>query len=210
MCLCVYIHIYIYISSARILSCVSFGALLLKMHLIKTSGAKFPQPATIFLCWVTDLHFTTQGTRVPCCFVNLTMLLVFMGTPPLKIVSRDSTIPLGSLCIPIDAPSHKTPIKMPPSSFLPHPGFYVFILYILSYKRQYGSACELARCGVQSSGIFVALWPTCVVLSRYVSSPVGGARVIFPRPGSLCFWEAWKRESYRPSFVVWIHFGLGG
>jgi len=30
----------------------------------------------------------------------------------------------------------------------------------------------IARCEVQSSRIFVALWPTCVVLSRYVSSQV--------------------------------------
>jgi len=42
------------------------------------------------------------------------------------------------------------------------------------YKRQRGlaSRCVLAKCRVQSSGIFVALWPTCIVLSRYVSSPV--------------------------------------
>jgi len=39
-------------------------------------------------------------------------------------------------------------------------------------KRQHGSACVLARCGVQSSGISVALWPTCVVLIRYVSTLV--------------------------------------
>jgi hypothetical protein len=44
-------------------------------------------------------------------------------------------------------------------------------LYYISYKRQHGPACVLARCGVQSCGILVALWPTCVVLSRYVSSP---------------------------------------
>ena len=45
----------------------------------------------------------------------------------------------------------------------------MFLSYI-SYKRLHGPARVLARCGFQSSGIFVALWPTCVVLSRYVSS----------------------------------------
>ena len=43
-------------------------------------------------------------------------------------------------------------------------------------KRQHGSACVLARCGVQSSGILVALWPTCVVLSRHASSPVAATQ----------------------------------
>jgi len=64
VCLCVYMYINIHISSSPIFSCVSFEALLLKMHLIKTSEAKCPQPAAILLCWVTDLHFATQGTRV--------------------------------------------------------------------------------------------------------------------------------------------------
>jgi len=83
-------------------------------------------------------------------------------------VHRDVlTIPLGSLCVHRDAPSDKLPIKISPSNFAPHPGFYV--LCYISYKRQHGSVCVLARCGVQSSGIFVALWPICVVLSRYVS-----------------------------------------
>jgi len=52
----------------------------------------------------------------------------------------------------------------------------LFLFYI-SYKRQHGSACVLARCGVQSSGILVAVWPTCVVLSRYVSIPVSAGPV---------------------------------
>jgi len=80
------------------------------------------------------------------------------------------TIPLGSLCVHRDAPSDKPPIKIPPSTFHPHPGFY--ILHYKSYKRQHGSVCVLSRCGVQSTGIFVILWPTCVVLSRYASSLV--------------------------------------
>jgi len=51
---------------------------------------------------------------------------------PLVSVHRDApTIPLGSLCIYRDVPSHKPPIKMPPTTFLPHPGFYICILYIL-------------------------------------------------------------------------------
>jgi len=53
-------------------------------------------------------------------------------TPTIPLVSlcvhRDApAIPLGSLCLHRDAP----PIKMPPSTFPPHPGFYVFILHIL-------------------------------------------------------------------------------
>ena len=30
------------------------------------------------------------------------------------------------------------------------------------------------------------------------SEPLGGARVVVPRPGSWWFWEAWTRHSYRP------------
>ena len=41
-------------------------------------------------------------------------------------VHRDAlTIPLGSLCIHRDVPSDKPPIKIPPSTFPPHPGFYL-------------------------------------------------------------------------------------
>jgi len=54
--------------------------------------------------------------------------------------------------------------------FTPIPGF--MLLCYISYKKQLDSACVLARCRVQSSGIFVDLWSTCVVLSRYVSSLV--------------------------------------
>jgi len=91
-------------------------------------------------------------------------------------VHRDVlTIPLGSLCVHRDAPTDKPPIKISPSIFPPHPGFYV--LCYISYKRQHRTVCVPARCRVQSSGIFVTriivtLWPTCVVLSRCVSSPV--------------------------------------
>jgi len=91
----------------------------------------------------------------------------------------------------------RCPLNLPPPS-------RVLFLYFISYKKQHGSACVLARCGVQSSRIVVALWPTCVVLSRYVSSPVAfdwlllrRARVVFPHPGSSWFWEARKRHSYR-------------
>ena len=58
--------------------------------------------------------------------------------------------------------------KFPPQPFNPS-WVLCFMLYIL---QETARLCVLARCGVQSSGIFVALWPTCVVLSRYVSSPV--------------------------------------
>jgi len=48
---------------------------------------------------------------------------------------------MGSRCIHRYAPSHNPPIKMPPSTFFPHP----WGLYYISYKRQHGSACVLAR-----------------------------------------------------------------
>ena len=54
--------------------------------------------------------------------------------PPLVslCVRRDApTIQMSPLCIHMDAPSHKTPIKMNPSISLPHPVFCVFIMYIL-------------------------------------------------------------------------------
>jgi len=60
--------------------------------------------------------------------------------------------------------------RCPPQPFFPIPGSR--ILSYISYKRQHSSACVLARCGVQPSKILVDLWPTCVVFSRYVSSPV--------------------------------------
>jgi len=64
--------------------------------------------------------------------------------------------------------------QCPQQLFSPIPGS--IFLYYISYKRQHGPARVLARCGVQSSGIFVALWPTFVMLSRYASSPVAGPR----------------------------------
>ena len=60
--------------------------------------------------------------------------------------------------------------RCPPQPSPPIPGS-MFLCYI-SYKRQHGSACVIVRCGVQSSGICVVLWSSCVLLSRYVSSPV--------------------------------------
>jgi len=74
-----------------------------------------------------------------------------------------------SLFIHMDAPSHKTPIKMPLSSSvtttLYQPVFYVTLYILQQTARQ--SVCVL-----QSPGILVVLWPTFVVLSRCVSSPV--------------------------------------
>jgi len=57
--------------------------------------------------------------------------------------------------------------RCPPQPFSPIPCFYTIYL---TRDNMY----VLARCGVQPSGILVALWPTCVVLSRYVRSPVAG------------------------------------
>ena len=82
--------------------------------------------------------------------------------------------------------------RCPPQPFSPILGS--MFLYFISYKRQHDPACLLARCGVQSSGLFVALWPTCIVLSRYVSSAVAfdwlSLRV------SMCA-SAWTRRGPR-------------
>ena len=81
-----------------------------------------------------------------------------------------TSISLRSLCLHREVPSVKPFIKMSPSTFLPHPRFYVFIINILQ------ETARLSVCArhVQGSilGNFVAFWPTCVVLSRYVNSPV--------------------------------------
>jgi len=111
-------------------------------------------------------------------------------------ISRDSTIPLGSLCIHRDAPSHKPLIKIPPSKFPPYSGFYVFILYTL--QETHGSACVLARCGVQSSGILVALWPTCVVLFRYFGSPISAGVAWYFSPRIFMF-PGCMKAAFAPS-----------
>ena len=62
---------------------------------------------------------------------------------------------------------------------LPHPGSLV--LHYISFQIQHDPVYVLTMCGVQSSGFLfyfftfifpVALRPTCVMLSRYISSPV--------------------------------------
>jgi len=77
-------------------------------------------------------------------------------------------------------PSRLTPSRV---RTLPHPRSLV--LYYISFKIQHDPAFFLTMCGVQSSGfsfyfyIFfpVALRPTCVMLSRYFSSPVAFDRM---------------------------------
>jgi len=44
--------------------------------------------------------------------------------------------------------------------------FWVFANYYISYKRQHGSACVLARCGIHSCGF---LWHLVAYLCRVVS-----------------------------------------
>jgi len=65
--------------------------------------------------------------------------------------------------------------RCPPQPFPPIPGSMFW--YYISYKRQHGSACVVAGCGVPSSGSCVALWPTCVVLFRYISIPIDRCEV---------------------------------
>jgi len=57
------------------------------------------------------------------------------------------------------------------------------------YKRNF-LMTVLARCGVQSSGIFVVLWPACVVLSCYVCSPVTEGRLSTGCPSAEPAWSS--------------------
>jgi len=75
--------------------------------------------------------------------------------------------------------------RCPPQPFPPIPGS--MFLYCISYKRQHGSACVLAGCGVQSSRVLVALWPTCVVLSGYISGGRGRGPCGLPSPRIFLF-----------------------
>jgi len=93
-------------------------------------------------------------------------------------ISRDSTnalvslcdhrnapaIPLGSLCIHSDAPSHKSPVKMPPSTFLPHPRFSDCILNMLQ------GTVRLRVCAHQVRGLILRnFWCLVAYLCRVVS-----------------------------------------
>jgi len=62
-------------------------------------------------------------------------------------------------------------IRMPPTTSLPHPGFYVFILYILQETARL-SVCARQVRGSILRNLSPCGLPQCVVLSRYVSSPV--------------------------------------
>ena len=81
------------------------------------------------------------------------------GVPLLSLcVYRDAhTIPLGSLCVHRDVPAHKPPIKMPPTNFLPNPGFYVFILHILQETAQPSVCARQVRSSIpRNFGCLVA------------------------------------------------------
>jgi len=83
-------------------------------------------------------HTHTYTNSIPLDFWSISR----DNTTPLVslCIHRDAlTILLGSLCVHRDAPSDNPPIKMPPSTFSPHPGFYV--LCYTCYKRQHGSLC---------------------------------------------------------------------
>jgi len=53
----------------------------------------------------------------------------------------------------------------------------------------------LARCGVQSSRIFAALWSACVVLSRYVSSPVAATHLVIRKTSNKISRKNWKSKN---------------
>jgi len=91
-------------------------------------------------------------------------------------------------------------------------------IYYIFYQRQHSQTCVLQVPG--SPGNFVVLWPTLLVLSYYVSSPVrrgprcllssrifmflglGGMKAAFiPIPGP---WRARRHDSVDVDFRVWI------
>jgi len=162
-------------------------------------------------------------------------LLVHLGTLCVHRPSQGYThnppgLPVrlqGCTCTGISMPSHGRTLRQTPNQDVPGPQPFPPILgsmflHYLSYKRQHGSACVLARCGVQSSWILspCGLPVSCCLATSVVRScspgcpsALGGARVVFPHPGSLWFWEAWKRHSYglpprdlgvRGVSVVWM------
>jgi len=130
-------------------------------------------------------------------------------------------IPLGSLCLHRDALSDKSPIKMPPSTCPPNPGFYVFILYIsqetarlsVCARQVRGSILQkiLSLCGLPVSCCLA----TSVVWSRSAGPPRGlpsprifmvlggmkAAFVPFPPPGS---WRARRLDSADLDSRVWL------
>jgi len=90
--------------------------------------------------------------------------------------------------------------RCPSQPFAPTPASMIFNQ--ISYKRQHGSAWQhmcspgfnplefLSLCGLSG--------PVLSCLATSDVSSLGGARKVFPHPGSLWLWEAWKRHSYRP------------
>ena len=104
--------------------------------------------------------------------------------------------PTRLLCIHRDTPSHKTPIEKPPSTFPPTPGS----MFCIPCTRQV--TARLSVCARQVRGSILRNFCRlvaylCRVVSlrqqsgrglRLVAPPRG--RVVFPHPGSSCFWKA--------------------
>jgi len=84
---------------------------------------------------------SVQSHWAPCAFTG-----PVRDTPTIPLDSlciyRDAlTIPLVSLCVHRHVLAHKPSFKMPPTTFLPHPGLYVFILHILLETTTRPSVC---------------------------------------------------------------------
>ena len=120
-------------------------------------------------------------------------------------------------CARTQSPNQDAPQNL--ESFSPSVPGSMFLYYI-SYNRHHGSACVLARCGVPSSRILVTFWPTCVVLSCYVSSPVsagpcglssprismalGGMKTAFLPSPSPENWRVRRLDSTDVDSLVWL------
>ena len=107
-------------------------------------------------------------------------------------------------------PSHNPPVKMPPTTFLPHPWFYVFIQYILQETARLSVCAHQVQgsifrnfcclvvylCRVVSlrSPITVTRWGLRGLLSPRIFMVLGGMKTAFvpsPSPGP---WRAWRLD----------------
>jgi len=131
-------------------------------------------------------------------------------------VHRDTpTIPLGSLCVHRDVLAHKPPIKMSPTTLLPHPGFYVFILHILEETARPGVCARQVRGSILQNFCSLVAYLCRVVSLRHSSGRVrlvapprvyvcicmdsaGPTWTVSPLPRIFMVWEAWRRHLYVP------------
>ena len=116
---------------------------------------------------LNSLRYYIMKLRI-CKKIYLDLVFCGIGCPKKtakdQLVNRNEHDMRMSLCLYRVAPSDKPPIKMFPSTFRPHPGFYVFIVYML----QETARLSVCACQVQSS-ILPNFWRLVAYLCRVVS-----------------------------------------